>query len=96
MTWEQKFAALGALGGDISLQMRSPGNWYVTNGFERVEDAFLSGGLIQEPTPEQAVEKYWEWATQDSKYKILFVWGAKKYFQWNGYMWRNVTETMPK
>jgi hypothetical protein len=95
MTWEEKLGALGALctWGYCELFMRSPGIWGINvKGVERKEEAILSGGCISGHTPEEAVEKAWEWATDKRYYIVRNAMGKREAFRWNGYMWLRIEE----
>ena len=94
MTYEQKFAALGALCFAPALHMRKPGDWYVSMlGVERKEGPCLSGGCISEPTPEAAVDAKWEWAIDPRYYLVINAMRDKRRaVRWNGFMWEDVDE----
>lgn len=98
MTWEQKFAALGALARmctDVSLFMRKPGDWGVLiPHVERKEGAVLSGGGLNGKDPESAVESAWQWATDSKFYLVIKAFNAtRRAVKWNGFMWVDVEET---
>lgn len=87
MTWEEKFLAIQAIDDRASLKMRSPGNWYVSDHLERVEGPYLSGGLEQGKTPEDAVEQRWAWLTSP-EYPVIRV-NAQLRVRWAVFMWKN-------
>lgn len=94
MTWEQKLAALQALGGECHLAMRSPGNWYVAEkGFSIGGDGMLTSQTQSEPSPADAVEECWsQHVTNLPANRYLAVEGndSRKHFRWNGYMWQEL------
>ncbi len=98
MTWEEKFEAMKALlGGNISLRMRKPGDWYVEASGRHVGgDGVLSGNYGNGSTPEEAVLQDWEKNVTNlpnDKYVVLSYpnigpTDPKKYYRWNGFMWK--------
>jgi hypothetical protein len=92
MTWEQKLMALKAISRhDISLCMREPGNWYLGYaGIERVEGSMLVSGTNASKSPEEAVNWYWEFATNPRFHMRI---GEGSYVKWNGFMWEKVTRS---
>jgi hypothetical protein len=94
MTYEQKFAALGALWFAPALHMQKPGDWYVLwTGVERREGGCLSSGCVSEATPELAVEAKWEWATDPRYYLVINAMrDNRRAVKWNGFMWEDVDE----
>jgi hypothetical protein len=61
MDWQQKLAAIKAFAGDdVSLCMRSPGNWYVSVSMYIGGDGFLRGSYGNGCTPEEAVDAHWK------------------------------------
>lgn len=98
MTWEQKIQAVGSLVGGVSgvaLHMRKPGDWYVlASRLDRKEGPMISSGGCSGSSPEDAVEKFWRWATDERYYMVVQGGGsARKAARWTGYMWENVEET---
>lgn len=91
MTWEEKIMALRALGGDVSLCMRSPGDWYVSTQIEIVyKEIFLRSPTQRAPTPAAAVADAWsEYTGPETTVKC-----KERYSKWNGYMWQDVTEAL--
>lgn len=99
MTWEQKFSALQALlifSGNAALNMRTPGNWYVTlPGVNKREKHTTSGGCHSGKTCMDAVDQCFDWATKcDWPLEIDNRTGGKRLVQWNGFMWADAE--MPK
>lgn len=89
MTWEQKFAALCALG-ECSLKMRKPGDWYV---LDRIELAHAGG--LRSPTeaascPERAVEEHWRQLVEDAPIGSHLRLSSGRRVDWNGFMWVDV------
>jgi hypothetical protein len=93
MTWEQKLAALQALG-DCSLRMREPGDWYVCDHIEIGGNGFLLSPTCGETTPEKAVETVWaQYVTNlPSDRHLVINAGAinRRHVRWNGYMWKDL------
>jgi hypothetical protein len=98
LTWEQEFAALQSLlifSGSAALNMRQPGDWYVSlPGVNRREKHCISGGRQSGKTPEDAVHQAFDWATAqdfplevDDRSK-----GGKRLVKWNGFMWADAEE----
>ena len=93
MTWEEKFAALQALG-DCSLRMRQPGDWYVdARGVDVKEGGMLAGRYGNWTTPEAAVLDHWErYTTQVEAGQVVVInamGGSRRHVRWTGYMWRD-------
>lgn len=91
MTYEEKFAALSALGGwNTALRMRMPGNWYLSSGIEIGGDGFLRSTGPTGATPQQAIEKAWQDYVTDlpyDRYLVVHANGNERCVRWNGYMW---------
>jgi len=86
LTWEQKFAALKAIG-DASLRMRAPGDWYVDlRGVEVSRGLMLESPVQSEPDPESAVAVAWEQHTDISEDQQLCIRGGRR-VRWSGFMW---------
>jgi hypothetical protein len=94
MTWEQKLAALQALT-EHTLQMRSPGDWYVGASIEIGGDGLLKGEYGNGDTPESAVCDHWDRLTNIQAHEYLVVSNPidfagnnrRSYHRWNGFMW---------
>lgn len=96
-TWEQKLDALAALGRDIALKMRKPGDWYVEHvGVEMKESpdaGVLIGAYGNGATPEEAVEDHWRQLALCESPAMIVVnaySGNRRHVRWNGYMWQDV------
>lgn len=89
LTWEEKLMAMRALGSDVCLRMRQPGDWYVSDQIEVVErEIFLRSPTQRGATPHDAVNEAWEEYT-----KIGAVVKCKdRYYEWTSFMWADVTE----
>lgn len=95
MTWEEKLAALQALG-DTSLRMRKPGDWYVSPSSRDVWERG-SGVLVSVygngSTPQEAVEDDWRKMTELDANCVVVInarGSNRRQVIWNGYMWRDV------
>jgi len=95
LTWEQKFAALRAIS-EVSLKMRGPGNWYVSDHIEIGGDGFLSGVTQAAATPEEAVQDAWNQLVVDLPSDRHLVIGGnsrtRQCYRWNGFMWETVEQ----
>lgn len=96
MTWEQKLAALNAIG-ECSLLMRSPGDWYVWQEGVRLSDGdFETTGGGDGVTPEATVNDTWRKMVTDLKDNAVIVCrksnGDRRYVRWNEFMWVDVPE----
>ena len=99
MTWEQQFAAAGAIGDEIALRMRKPGDWYVDHrGVHVKEGAMLVGSYGNGATPEEAVRDHWRALTELKPGSYLVVSAGREArrhaYRWNGYMWSTVHENL--
>ena len=96
MTYGEKALALMMLVGwqNFSLKIREDKTWYVELAHvDRHEGGLMSAHTSVSKSPEEAVEKAWEWAT-DSQYHLVTNslrenWRAVK---WNGFMWQDVPD----
>ena len=102
MTWEQKLEAMIALlrfGGDASLHMRAPSDWYA-----RLSNVEIKRGCMLESvcgngdSPQTAVENLWVKVTDDlemDNYLVLNAYdggGKRRAVRWAGFMWADVQE----
>lgn len=98
MNWQQKFDALGAIGTEISVRMRKPGDWYVdhrgVDTKETPDSCCLVGRYGNGSTPEEAIENHWRRLTEEQPLAYLWVseFGKNRKVRWNGYMWRDLPE----
>jgi hypothetical protein len=92
MTWEQKLEAVEALCGvtTVSLQMRKPGDWYVSAGMSIYNDGISTGCYGSGKTPEEAVNDHWNIYAVNlpAGCSIILKYATAKHYRWNGYMWR--------
>lgn len=91
MTWEQKLAAIGAIG-EASLRMREPGNWYVDQpGVDVVPEGKCIGISLSGATPAEAVNEHWAALTDspDSEHVVINAHRkrGRRTVLWNGYFW---------
>lgn len=98
MDWQQKAAALNALG-EISIKFRKPGDWYVSQNVDVKDGSILCGEYGNGTTPEEAVLDHWDRLTGVKYPKYLvgrtFFNGSvetRKVVLWNGFMWEDVSE----
>lgn len=100
MTWEQKLAALKALG-ETSLKMRKPGDWYVEQiGVEVKEvdgNGVIGGRHGDGRTPEEAVNNHWIELTEREPLAYVRIkhLGERQHVKWNGFMWADVSVLYP-
>lgn len=91
MTWEEMFAAIAALGGDPSLRMRKPGDWYVLQGRVEVKHrSTLESRYGNGTTPAAAVVDHWQKLTTLAPGEVIVVnafTDDRRAVRWNGYMW---------
>lgn len=93
MTWEEKFLAIKAISPEVCLMMRKREDWYVlARGVNRREKHVISGGGISGGTPEIAVERFWEWATDERYHLSVNYAGSHRELRWNGFMWEDVPQ----
>lgn len=94
MTWEEKLQACQALG-EVSLKMRKPGDWYVSQNIEVKSGGVLHSVYGNGSTPKKAVENHWEKLTvlKSSQYIVLnFCDDNRRAVKWNGFMWEEIEE----
>lgn len=95
MTWEEKLAALQCLG-EVSLHMRKPGDWYVSQRVTIGGDGMLRGEYGNGKTPEAAVEQHWAIYSADllntNKYVVVESHGKRRHVVWVGYMWWDICD----
>lgn len=98
MNWTQKLKAIQAIGryNEVSLRMRDDYSWYVASvEVDRKEGNVLSSGLQKGNNPEEAVEQWWDWATDLKFYLVTRQSGKdRRAFKWNGFMWQDVEESV--
>lgn len=97
MTWEEKLAACKAIGSEIGLRMRKPGDWYVDHcGVEVKEGSMLASRYGNGPTPQAAAEDHWTQLTEltPREYIVLDAGrSTRRAVRWNGFMWQDVQES---
>ncbi len=91
MSWEQKFAAIKAFAGDANLEMREPGDWYVSCGMSVGGDGMLSGQYGNGINPVAAIEDHWSQYSSlaHNRYAVN---RKNERARWNGFMWRAISE----
>jgi hypothetical protein len=95
LTWEQKFAAINALG-QAHLCMRAPGDWYVDQRVyvcEREDSSVIVGRYGNGHTPEDAVEDHFNTLTAEKPLAYVVMGehtGNRRRVLWNGFMWADV------
>lgn len=101
MNWEEKFAAIKAIGGmDTAITMRSPGDWHVTGTrIEIAHDGMLLSTTEHGRSPQEAVELRWKQLTEltgKQTHLVLNAYGDnRRHVRWNGYMWVDVAHLFP-
>lgn len=92
MDWEQKLAALKSLTSH-HLEMRKPGDWYVSCHAEVAGDGMLRGQCGEGATPQDAVEDHWRLLTElpPDRYLRCGISGHTKVVRWNGFMWEDAS-----
>jgi hypothetical protein len=89
MNWEQKLIALQAIA-DVSLQMRCPGNWYVSSSMYIGGDGMLVGEFGNGHDPQSAVHDHWDkFVTRLTS--DCHIYSRGKRVRWNGFMWQEVS-----
>ena len=92
MAWEEKLAAFKALG-DVHLEMRAPGDWYVADNIEIADNGLLIGEFGNGETPQKAVEDHWQKLVVDlapTMHLYARVRCTYRRVRWNGFMWADV------
>lgn len=94
---EQQFQILQSLlifSGAASIHMRKPGDWYMLlPGVGRREKNAICSGGVSGKTPEEAVQKMFDWATgQEFPMEIKTVNDTSRLVRWNGFMWAEERE----
>lgn len=98
MTWEQKLHAMQTLRGDgrSLLSMLYPGSWVCSLPGEIGAAGVVStkAPCCQGATPEAAVEAAWREGTElpADKYLVVPLAGARRHYQWAGFMWVEVSK----
>lgn len=102
MTWEQKLVAMKVLCGEVSLEMRKPGDWYVRVRCREVKygDVLESTGG-NGATPEEAVNDDWRELVEElsaDRFIVINAYGGseRRAVRWNGFMWETLSETQQK
>lgn len=91
LTYQEKMLALSVIC-EPKLQMRPDMSWYVSTKIDRKEGCILSGGLVSASTPEEAINVYWDWATDSRYYIVTDRNGVRAAFSWKSFMWVSVDE----
>lgn len=91
MNFEQAMMALKAIGSDVYVQMRHPGNWYCSvRGVEVGNGSTLRTPTASSPTPEDAVLAAFTDHTElkHDEYLVLRAMSdQRRCVRWNGFMW---------
>lgn len=98
MDWQQKAAALDALA-RISLMIRKPGDWYVSQPVDIKDESVLRGEYGNGATPEEAIVDHWERVVVSTMNGPMYLIARpyadqRRAVRWNGFMW--VDEPEPK
>lgn len=83
MNWQEKLHALRKLDFGCHVEMREPGNWYVSARMEHAHGAsMLIGDYGNGTSPEEAVNAHWGTYGDGKPFKC-----DEKWWRWNGFMW---------
>ncbi len=95
LTWQEKLATFRGMVPMLCVGMRRPYDWYVSINVERKEGGCLSSGLVSNAkTPQEAVEQFWAWATDQRFYIVTHAYtNDRKAFAWGGNRWLQISET---
>lgn len=92
--YEQMLAAMKGLGVYPTLQMRAPGDWYVTlPSVEIGGDGLLCSAGESGTSPANAVAKTWlQIATLEPPRRLVIraMQNSRREVRWNGFMWEDV------
>lgn len=94
MDWQQKAAALDALA-EISVMIRKPGDWYVSQRVEIKDGGILRGDYGNGETPQAAIEDHWRNMVDNigSRYLVAHAGTERRRaVRWNGFMWMDIPE----
>lgn len=90
MTTDEKLAALKALT-PTHLEMRSPGDWYVSAySRECKQGAMLHGNYGNGTTPQAAIDDDWNQISTAQCVVINAYSKTRREVRWNGFMWETV------
>lgn len=95
MNWQEKAAALFALGGDPSIRMRKVGDWYVYQDVVIKDGAYLRNFYGNGATPQGAIENHWKVLVEDledGQYLLVMSHSRRKAVKWNGHAWVDIKE----
>lgn len=82
MAWEQMLLAIKSVCPSAHLEMREPGNWYVSASMEHAQgDSMLVGDYGNGPTPQDAVIDHWQQYGDGRPFLVRDQW-----LRWNGFM----------
>jgi hypothetical protein len=91
LDWQNQLAACQALGPRCSLNMRKPGDWYVSQpSVEVATNGMLEGRYGNGRDPEEAVHDHWRKLTTlkgDERVVLNAMTGSRREVRWNGFMW---------
>lgn len=100
LTWEEKLEAIKALSRDVSLEMRSPGDWFLhTSGLGISDGTLIKMGVgLHGNSPADVVEHAWEELISiDGFDKAIRIERSPEYipyfYIWNGFMWKDITKS---
>jgi hypothetical protein len=95
MDYQQKTAALFALGGDPSIRFRKIGDWYVNQDVSVRDRDVMIGRFGNGVTPQEAIEEHWKELVESlepHQYLVVRQHGERRAVRWNGFMWTDVDE----
>lgn len=97
LTWEEKLLAIKALDLDVSLRMKTPGEWYVSMPGISIKKPSVSESATDptaRSTPEEAVEHAFTRITDllnDDYYLVTYGNDDHRKVRWNGFMWADIS-----
>lgn len=93
MTWEQQWLAIKAICPDATLEIRGPGDWYVS-AWMHIGDGggTLIGNYGNGATPELAVKDHWRKVleVEAPRYWRVGHGSQSRAVRWTGFMWKEV------
>lgn len=93
ISWEQKFHAIKALCSSATIEMRRPGDWYVSANMEHASgECCLVSDYGNGSSPEAAVRDHWCLYGNGDPFLVSMSDPNCGWFRWNGFMWEHSTD----